>query len=163
MVVIADATPLRYLVEINCSDILFHLFERVLIPTAVAQELNQPRTLKAVRAWLKNPPSWLEIRQVRLVADASLAHLDAGECEAILLAQEAKADWLIIDELQERREAARRHIPVLGTVRVLDEAAARRLISLPDVISKLQGTTFYISPELLDWLLNREADRQRQV
>ena len=91
-----------------------------------------------------------------------MAHLDAGECEAILLAQEAKADWLIIDELQGRREAARRHIPLLGTIRVLDEAAMRHLISLPDVIGKLQRTTFYISPELLDWLLHREAERQRQ-
>ena len=36
MVVIADTTPLRYLVEIGCVDLLHQLFGRILIPHAVA-------------------------------------------------------------------------------------------------------------------------------
>lgn len=162
MIVIADATPLRYLVEINCENILFQLFGRVLVPVAVAQELNRSRTPEAVRRWIAAPPSWLEIRDVRNVADNTLDHLDAGEREAILLAEEIKADWLIIDDFEGRKEAARRYIPGLGTMRVLDEAAARDLIVLQDVLDRLQKTTFYISPDLVDWLLNRAAERSRK-
>ena len=49
MVVIADASPLPYLVEIDCHDILPQLFGRVLIPVAVAQELQHGRTPENVR------------------------------------------------------------------------------------------------------------------
>jgi predicted nucleic acid-binding protein len=72
-----------------------------------------------------------------------------------------KADRLIIDELQGRRAAARRQIAVLGTVRVLDEAAARGWISLPDAVARLQETNFHLAPEFLEWLLTRDAERQR--
>lgn len=39
ILVVADTTPLRYLVEIDCQHILPALFERVLIPAAVLGEL----------------------------------------------------------------------------------------------------------------------------
>ncbi len=38
MIVIADSTPLRYLVEIEYADILPKLFGHVLIPDAVLRE-----------------------------------------------------------------------------------------------------------------------------
>ena len=40
--VIADASPLHYLVLIGCSDILPALFETVFIPTVVRDELLHP-------------------------------------------------------------------------------------------------------------------------
>jgi predicted nucleic acid-binding protein len=160
MIVIADATPLRYLIEIDSSAILPKLFGRILVPVAVTQELQQPRTPEVVRVWMSAPPSWLEVHTISSAADESLRHLGAGEREAILLAQEVGADWLILDDAEGRREAARRHLPVLGTLRVLDEAAARGLIKLADTLAKLRQTTFYLSPELMKWLLDRDDSRR---
>ena len=73
-----------------------------------------------------------------------LDYLGAGEREAIMLAEELGADWLIIDDRHGRQEAARQHLPVIGTLRVLDEAAERGLINLPDAIE----LSFSISPVL---------------
>src|SRR5882672_3573708 len=63
MIVVADTTPLRYLVVIGCEHLLPALFGRVLIPPAVVDELNHQNAPAAVRAWLAARPSWLEIRQ----------------------------------------------------------------------------------------------------
>jgi predicted nucleic acid-binding protein len=49
MIVIADTTPLNYLVLIQLSDLLPHLFHRVLIPPAVFEELRDPETPGLVR------------------------------------------------------------------------------------------------------------------
>ncbi len=48
--VVADTSPLRFLVEIGCQELLPALYDRVLVPEAVIEELAQPRTPAAVSA-----------------------------------------------------------------------------------------------------------------
>ena len=62
MIVIADITPLNYLVLIEQSSLLPRLYGRVLIPLAVYEELQQEHTPALVRAWVANRPAWLEVR-----------------------------------------------------------------------------------------------------
>ena len=138
MIVIADATPLNYLVLIGHSDILPTLFDQVLIPSAVMSELERPRTPEIVRAWIATPPAWLQVRSVRNPQTGGLEHLGAGEREAIFLAEELNAEWLIMDDYDGRKEAVRRSLRVIGTLRVLDEAADRGLINLPEAVRRLQ-------------------------
>ena len=63
LIVVADTTPLRYLVVIAREHLLPSLYGRVLIPPAVAEELNHKSTPDVVRKWFAARPSWLEIRQ----------------------------------------------------------------------------------------------------
>jgi len=42
MIVIADSTPLHYLILIHQVDLLPQLFDRILIPPAVFEELQPP-------------------------------------------------------------------------------------------------------------------------
>src|SRR5438067_2344134 len=98
MRVIADASPLHYLVLIASTDILPVLFGRIIVPRAVAEELQHPQTPAVVRIWMVTPPAWLDIQDVSTAPDATLAHLDAGEQAAIALAQELHADLLLMDE-----------------------------------------------------------------
>ena len=92
MIVIADATPLNYLVLIGHSDVLPRLFDQVLIPSAVMNELTRPRTPEIVRAWIAAPPAWLQVRSVKNPETRDLEHLGAGEREAIFLAEELDAE-----------------------------------------------------------------------
>jgi len=94
MIVIADTTPLNYLVLIDRADLLPQLFGLVLIPPAVLNELKQPEASEQVRDWVANLPSWLQVQSLRSAPDPSLDHLDLGEREAITLAEEVKADQL---------------------------------------------------------------------
>ncbi|HMC60112.1 MAG TPA: hypothetical protein VKJ01_13040, partial [Candidatus Solibacter sp.] len=68
MIVVADATPLRYLVLIDETDILPALYDRILIPPAVLRELTRQRTPPKVQEWIAGLPGW---RQVRAPLSAS--------------------------------------------------------------------------------------------
>ena len=68
MLVIADTSPLHYLVLIEHTAVLPSLFGRVVIPPVVAVELQRPRTPAPVRAWMASPPAWLEMLVRRLNA-----------------------------------------------------------------------------------------------
>ncbi len=85
------------------------------------------------------------------------AALGAGEREAITLAEELRADALLIDDQPGRREAARRDLPIQGTLGVLATAAKHGLISLPEAIEALQRTNFRMHPLLLRAILERHA------
>ena len=91
MIVVADAGPIQYLVRIGAIDVLAPLYQRVLVPHAVARELLHNNTPAAVRTWIAQPPGWCEIRPDP-PADPTLAFLDPGERAAIALLQSLRAD-----------------------------------------------------------------------
>ncbi len=155
MIVIADTTPLNYLVLIDKVEILPQLYGRVLIPPAVWEEFQRPETPEAVRGWIAQRPAWLEIRPVERSPEPALGHLGAGEREAITLAEELHADRLILDDHAARRAAIRRKLTVIGTLGVWVEAAERGFVDLTDAIARLQQTTFYVSPGVLEPLIQR--------
>ena len=43
--VVADTSPLNYLIQIDCQDVLQALYGSVLVPAAVLTELESPRRL----------------------------------------------------------------------------------------------------------------------
>jgi len=61
-IVVADAGPLHYLILIDCADILASLFDRVLIPTAVREELMHADAPPKVKSWFSNPKPWLSVK-----------------------------------------------------------------------------------------------------
>jgi predicted nucleic acid-binding protein len=86
MLVIADASPLHYLILLESTDILPVLFGRIVIPRAVAEELQHRQTPTVVRVWMATPPTWLSIQDVSTTSEGNLAQLDPGEQEVIRLA-----------------------------------------------------------------------------
>jgi predicted nucleic acid-binding protein len=154
MIVVSDTTPLNYLILIGHIDLLHRLYGQVIIPTTVANELRHPGAPGSVREWIGKPPVWLEIRDVD-VAEVSGTLLDAGELAALALAEVLHADVLLMDDRNGYEEAIRRNLRAVGTLGVLAEAAAQQLIDLPQVLDQLQQTNFFISPQVLQSLLNR--------
>ncbi|MBI3493473.1 MAG: DUF3368 domain-containing protein, partial [Acidobacteria bacterium] len=125
IVVVADTSPLNYLIQIECDQILPALYERVHVPVAVVDELRHPGTLAVVRTWLAHVPSWLVVERVEEPADQALARLDEGERQAIQLAQRAHADLVLMDDRLGVRLARERGLTVTGTLGVLLQAAKR--------------------------------------
>ena len=162
MIVIADTSPLHYLVLLEHTEVLQHLYGRVIIRRAVVRELLAERTPPRVRQWIANPPSWLEVREITVPADPALAELDPGEREASALAEALQADALILDEKRGRREAERRKLRVIGTVRVLDDAAEADLVDLPAALERLQALGFYLDKKLMQLLLERHSARRQR-
>ncbi|HVH69919.1 MAG TPA: DUF3368 domain-containing protein [Candidatus Dormibacteraeota bacterium] len=138
------------------------MYGPVIIPEAVVHELQAQKTPTPVREWITTPPEWLQIRQIAVPPDPTLAELDPGEREAIALAEALHADAIIMDEKLGRREAERRKLRVIGTVRVLDDAAEAGLVDLPAALSRLQAVGFYLDTKLLQFLLDRDSLRERR-
>jgi predicted nucleic acid-binding protein len=61
MIVVADASPICYLLLIGYVDLLQRLFGQVVIPQSVHDELSAEGAPTIVRTWIAHPPSWLQI------------------------------------------------------------------------------------------------------
>jgi predicted nucleic acid-binding protein len=163
MLVVADTSPINYLVLIQHDAILPVLYERVVIPPAVLVDLQRPRTPEAVRTWVARPPTWFEVQEPRQPLNAQrYRKLGAGEREAIALAQQLHAHLLLIDDADGREEAELRVLVAIGTLGILENAAIQGLIDLPGALARLQATTFHARAELFQALLARDAARRRQ-
>jgi predicted nucleic acid-binding protein len=155
MIVVADTTPLNYLLLIGHIEVLPALYQSVLIPHEVHKELQRPGTPLTVRAWASSLPAWCEVRLLCSSPDPTLSELDPGEREAIQLALEAGLHMLLMDESEGRREALRRQLQVTGTVAVLEKAAQRGLIDFRVALERLEQTNFRLSPKIRDEFIKR--------
>ncbi|HME08438.1 MAG TPA: DUF3368 domain-containing protein [Bryobacteraceae bacterium] len=155
MLVVADTSPLNYLVLIGCVDILPQLHQKVLIPSAVRRELLSVSAPPEVRAWASNLPDWVEEidPSPEFLNDPQLINLHEGERAALALAASRQPIFLLIDEWPARGIAIRKGFLVTGTLGVLDQAASRKLISFAEAIGKLKSTSFRYPAALVERLL----------
>jgi predicted nucleic acid-binding protein len=112
MLVVSDTSPVTSLVQVGQGGLLPALFDRVLIPQAVGDELLRYHTAL---------PDYLEIRTIqdRRAVDDLHRVLDLGESEAIVLAGECEAQFLLMDEKRGRLVATSRGLAVIGLLGVL--------------------------------------------
>lgn len=160
MIIVSDTTPLNYLILIEQENLLYEFFGKVIIPQAVFDELSASGASGKVRRWIEELPFWIEVKKTVLVPDSSLDILDAGEKEAILLAQEFLADLLLVDDGQARLAATNLGIKITGTLGILDRAARENLINLPETLDALQKTSFHVSDNLIQKLLADDKVRK---
>ncbi len=73
---------------------------------------------------------WIEKHAIRnqLAVKAFRLHLGAGESEAIALAVERHADFIILDDLKARQTADELILPVIGTVAVLHKSTEKGIL-----------------------------------
>jgi predicted nucleic acid-binding protein len=155
VIVVSDTSPINYLLLIDQIGLMPRLFQQIIIPDIVRDEMIDSSAPLTLQKWIANPPSWLTVQTVSRV-DTTLNALDPGEQAAITLAQTLPADLLIIDERLGRRAASDRGIPIIGTVGILDDAADQGLVDLADSIARLQQTNFRISRQIIQKLLGDE-------
>lgn len=154
--VVADAGPLHYLVLIGQIELLPRIFELVLVPEIVRDELTRARTPPPVRAWIARPPVWLRIAPAPAIPDElRLASLDDGERAAIALAISAQANLILMDDRAGVAAARGTGFVVMGTLGLLDRAARHGLVELPAALAALRATNFHMRQELADALLAR--------
>jgi predicted nucleic acid-binding protein len=148
------------LILIGQSEILPALFRRVVAPPAVLAEMLQAGAPAVVANWAASPPKWLEVI-APATFDKSLP-LGASEAEALGLAQELKADRVLLDERKAALVARRLGLLVTGTLSVLCLAAEKDLLVLPAAIAALRQTNFRGPADLMEELLKRDSRRRTE-
>jgi predicted nucleic acid-binding protein len=162
MAVVADTSPLNYLVLIEAVDILPQLYERICVPEAVIAELRSSDAPLPVQQWAAVLPAWVEVRAVagEFLADPRWQSLHAGEQAALSLAVLLKADLVLMDERTGVGLARKNGFRVTGTLGILDEAARQELLDLATVMEKLKATTFRYPQSLVVGLLAESKERR---
>jgi hypothetical protein len=146
MIIVADTSPPLHLARIGRLDLLPAVAGRVTIPRTVWNELvhagTRPDVVAAIRA-----ADWIEVVPDPAARDLGL---DPGETAAILLAEELRADALLIDERRGRAVAKSRGLSVIGTLGIV--AGARRagvLERAAPVVAELRADGFWLSDPLV--------------
>jgi predicted nucleic acid-binding protein len=160
MIVISDTSPFCYLILIDCINILPQLYDKIIIPEVVYQELINQDSPQKVKEYLKNKPNWLLIKNHQKKADLELEKLDQGEKSAIILAEETKADLIILDEKLARKIAKNRNLKIIGLLGILYDGCLAGLIEV-DKFKELEKTNFFVSPKLLESVIEKVIDYQK--
>jgi predicted nucleic acid-binding protein len=151
MIVVADSGPPHYLILLDQVELLHRFYGQVAIPEAVADELRAAGSPPTVSSWIARPPEWVAITPVpKGQIESITSELDLGERAAIALAGTLGADLLLIDDAAGREEAGRRNLRVTGTLGVLRAGAEQGIIDVPDMLSRLRVTSFYVDDALIN-------------
>lgn len=162
MIAVSNTTPLRYLLVIHQQNLLQKLFEKVLIPGAVFEELTDPHTPSIVRDVVSSYPEWIAVQDVaQLSSLPGFDLLHRGEREAIRLAELVRPDFLLLDAQAGRKVALLRGLPVSGTLGVLERGdELGHIRDFPAVVRELKVSGFFLSPALEELLLSRHLRRR---
>ncbi len=153
MLVVTDNSPLTALALADLLHLLRARWPLVIVPQAVWDESRYVGDAAALhRLDAARAEGWLEVRHALHNDEVARlrAKLDAGESEAIALALELKAEWLLIDELKGRNVAKQLGLAVTGTLGLLIWAKmSGRSPSLRELIDLVESRgELYLSQEL---------------
>ncbi len=120
------------------------------------KRVRHPRIPEVVRRWAATTPAWLKVASTTTPVEIDV-ELGPGELHAVALAKELRADWLLMDDRDGTRLATRGGLRVAGTLAVLEHAAKRNLLDLPQALERLKLTNFRVAPRLIEAALKRIA------
>lgn len=152
---IADSGPLICLTKINQLELLPRLFSKIFVPPEVWNEV----TVKGQGlpgADVVSQVAWITIQKPDPLLVRPLSILvDAGEAEAIALAQGIPDCIILLDDSRARKIAERLNIKQIGTVGLLLRAKRVGLIeTVRPQLDSLLKNGIYIRQELMDAVLN---------
>ncbi|MEO7027962.1 MAG: hypothetical protein ABI147_00975 [Acidobacteriaceae bacterium] len=157
--VVADATPLHYLVLIGEIDLLERLYGQIAVPSAVVDELSATNTPTSVRSWVASLPPWVSIFPHAEMDPLFFPALGLGEREAISLVLGIRNGILLTDDLRARAGAESVGVQVVPTVRILSTASSMSLVNFEDAMARLRQTNFRISQRVIEQIRRRQPPR----
>ena len=168
MLVVSNTSPILNLAIIDRLSLIREQFTTVIIPKGVLEELrvgeNLPGSKKILEAL---DAKWLQVEEVQDSAMLRILkrELDSGEAEAITLALETRAQWVLLDESEARRIAKDLGLKVTGVLGILLRACRqKRIPSLRKEMEHLREKSgFYIADHLFADLLKQSQSVKDQA
>ena len=150
--IVSDSSPLIALSSVDRLDLMQHLFDTVIIPFAVRDEVLGTAAKGA------GFPSFIQIKPV--VAELPVRflkmNLHAGESEAIAIALEWGVQGIILDDKPAREIAAGLGLKVIGTLGLLILAKQKGFLTevRPIIAQIIELVNFRIAPSVLNRALS---------
>jgi predicted nucleic acid-binding protein len=161
MIVVSNTTPLIGLAQIQRFDLLQDLFGEVYIPEAVYNEaVVAGREGGGAKREVSSATFIKTVRVKDLLAvQVLLDEMDLGEAEAIVLAAELGAEWVLMDERKGRRKLAQMGVNRIGTLGILLKAKQVGLLDkIRPEVEKLRQQSFSMSQDVIDAVLQQAKE-----
>lgn len=150
--IVCDTGPLLHLGEAGVRDLLSPAGD-IHIPVAVDLEMQSYEV-----DWQDRRPVWLHLTpldsgpalEARSWRQTGLLHY--GEAQAIALARQLRADWLLTDDAAARLLAQSFGVEVHGSLGLVLWAAAMRHLGRPEAeaaLDRLARSSLWVSPSVL--------------
>jgi predicted nucleic acid-binding protein len=153
VIVVSDTSPIIALSSIDRLDLLHLLFDMVLIPFSVRDEV-MGETLKTIGGL----PSFIRVEPVTMEFPVRFLkmNLHAGESEAIALALERGIPGIILDDKHARVIAADLGLKVIGTLGLFILAKRKGFLTevRPIITQIIERVNFRIAPSVLNRALS---------
>ena len=153
MIVVSDSSPLIALSSVDRLDLIQLIFDTVIIPVSVRDEVMGTAAKIAVEL-----PSFIRVEPVAAEVPVRFLKLNlhAGESEAIALALERGIQGIILDDKQAREIAGELGLKVIGTLGVHMLAKRKGFLSevRPVMTQIIERVNFRIAPSVLNRALS---------
>lgn len=148
--IVSNTTPIISLLKIGELSILKDLYQRIIVPKEVFNEIENGNNKSYYINLLEI--DWIEIKEIK--DEKSLSYfldLDKGEAETIILANEINADLVIIDEKLGRYHAIHANLKVTGTLGILLKAKKQgKIKSVKNLLSELKDKGIWLNDKLVE-------------
>lgn len=148
--IVCNSGPLIALGILGKLDFLKSLFDEVLVPEAVHQEISQGG-LKLAGLESFQRAKWIRIAAPKQKDELLTALLDAGEAGVIALARELGIGLVLIDERKARKVARDVYgLQPIGTARILIEAKKKMLLTeIAPLLEALRREGYWIHEDIV--------------
>jgi predicted nucleic acid-binding protein len=147
---IVDSSPLIVLLKSDLENILPALFEEILVPEMVWQEISAGKENDVARQKLPHL-SW--IKRIPVTASTETIesyNLGKGETDVLNLALTIPQSRVMLDDFAARKAAKTLKIPILGTGGLLILAKQENLIpSVTEALRRVQNEGLWLSDEII--------------
>lgn len=162
MVIVSDSSPLILLARIGLLSLLKQLFQEVIIPEEVYEEVvlqgeDRPGSREVKEA------SWIKVERIQnpeLIERYSYRGLSRKDAAVIALAQEKRAA-VLMDEQRGRTACRGAGLEIIGTGALLVRAKEKGLIpEVKSALDRLIEQGFRLAPELYETFLREAGEAQ---
>ena len=140
-------------------NILRELYGEIVIPSAVYTEITAKEDSACVQ--IQSEGDWIRVEQIKDNSEKKMykAKLHDGEVEVMILAQERKADLVILDDNAAKKTAKYIGLSVTGTLGVLVKAKRQGIIKeVRPLLSEMKQNGFYVSNEVERMVLEQAGE-----
>lgn len=159
--VIADASPIISLALIDKLDVLDKIFDEVKIANAVWEEIcrdDSKKFVDRIKKYCRDKTCQIEsFNELTFI-------MDYGESESLILYNELKADFMLIDDKKARNIAENFGVNCIGTLGLLSVAKNKGLVTelKPIFIEFLKNKRFY-ALSLMNVILDKNNEEKITV
>lgn len=147
MLIVSNTSPIIFLEKLGVLNLLSELFSPIHVPEAGYDELRG----LSLPQWINKTPISSPGRQF---VEGALGRLHTGELEAMVLAREIQAEFVLLDDFLARKKAQRMGLSVLGTIGILILANKKKLSTAEATLQMLDELIhqhgFYISGPMIE-------------